>query len=217
MQNKGLIRFLTVVFALACLLQLSFTAATAVVDSNAKKSAENYIKSEQIQKMVADRTTNAGDAQVLLDSIKNAREARYLDSMANVKVWLGSTYSQCQTREIGLGLDLKGGMNVMLEVSTVDVVRELAGNTEDTLFNRAIEVATARQKTTVNRDFVSLFYDAITGLDPNVQLAGYFVGSEKIGDKIKLGDDNAKVIAAVREYASAAYDQTFQILSQRID
>ena len=76
MQNKGLIRFLTVVFALACLLQLSFTAATAVVDSNAKKSAENYIKSEQIQKMVADRTTNAGDAQVLLDSIKNAREGK---------------------------------------------------------------------------------------------------------------------------------------------
>ncbi len=217
MQNKGLIRFLTVVFALACLLQLSFTAATAVVDSNAKKSAENYIKSEQIQKMVASRTTNEGDANVLLDSIKNAREARYLDSMANEKVWLGSTYRQCQAREIGLGLDLKGGMNVMLEVSTVDVVRELANNTDDTLFNHAIEVATARQKTTVNRDFVSLFYDAITGLDPNVQLAGYFVGSEKIGDKIKLGDDNATVIGAVREYASAAYDQTFQILSQRID
>ena len=215
MQNKGLIRFLAWAFALVCLFQLSFTVVTSSVQSKAKKNAENYIKSEQVQKFVAERTSNDGDAQVLLDSLRNANEAHYLDSMATEKVYLGYTYRQCQGREINLGLDLKGGMNVMLEVSTVDVVRALADHTEDTLFNHAIDIALANQKRTTNRDFVSLFYDAIRGLDPNVQLASYFSG--QLRDKIKLGDDNDAVIKVVREEAAGAYDRTYQVLSQRID
>ena len=79
MQNKGLIRFLAWAFALVCLFQLSFTVVTSSVQSKAKKNAENYIKSEQVQKIVAERTANAGDAQVLLDSLRNANEAHYLD------------------------------------------------------------------------------------------------------------------------------------------
>ena len=215
MQNKGLIRFLAWAFALVCLFQLSFTVVTSSVQSKAKKNAENYIKSEQVQKFVAERTSNDGDAQVLLDSLRNASEAHYLDSMATEKVYLGYTYRQCQGREINLGLDLKGGMNVMLEVSTVDVVRALADHTEDTLFNHAIDIALANQKRTTNRDFVSLFYDAIRSLDPNVQLASYFSG--QLRDKIKLGDDNDAVIKVVREEAAGAYDRTYQVLSQRID
>ena len=215
MQNKGLIRFLAWAFALVCLFQLSFTVVTSSVQSKAKKTAENYIKSEQVQNYVASRTDNSGDAQVLLDSLRNANEAHYLDSMATEKVYLGYTYRQCQSREISLGLDLKGGMNVMLEVSTVDVVRALADHTDDTLFNHAIDIALANQKRTTNRDFVSLFYDAIRGLDPNVQLASYFSG--QLRDQIKLGDDNDAVIKVVREEAASAYDRTYQVLSQRID
>lgn len=215
MQNKGLIRFLAWAFALVCLFQLSFTFVTSSVERKAKKEAKNYVKSEQVQNLVSSRTTNAGDAQVLTDSIQNAREAHYLDSMATEKVYLGYTYRQCQSREISLGLDLKGGMNVMLEVSTVDVVRALADHTEDTLFNHAIDIALANQKRTTNRDFVSLFYDAIRSLDPNVQLASYFSG--QLRDKIKLGDDNDAVIRVVREEAASAYDRTYQVLSQRID
>ncbi|MBR3783913.1 MAG: protein translocase subunit SecDF [Bacteroidales bacterium] len=215
MQNKGLIRFLAWAFALVCLFQLSFTVVTSSVQSKARKTAENYIKSEQVQSFVANRTENSGDAQVLLDSLRNASEAHYLDSMATEKVYLGYTYRQCQSREISLGLDLKGGMNVMLEVSTVDVVRALADHTEDTLFNHAIDIALANQKRTTNRDFVSLFYDAIRSLDPNVQLASYFSG--QLRDQIKLGDDNDAVIKVVREEAASAYDRTYQVLSQRID
>ena len=215
MQNKGLIRVLAWAFALVCLFQLSFTVVTIAIQNNAKKTAENYIKSEQVQNYVASRTTNSGDEQVLLDSLRNACEARYLDSMATEKVYLGYTYRQCQSREISLGLDLKGGMNVMLEVSTVDVVRALADHTDDTLFNHAIDIALSNQKRTTNRDFVSLFYDAIRGLDPNVQLASYFSG--QLRDQIKLGDDNDAVIKVVREEAASAYDRTYQVLSQRID
>ncbi len=215
MQNKGLIRFLAWAFALVCLFQLSFTFVTSSVERKAKKAAENYIKSEPAQKLVASRTSNAVDAQILTDSLRNAREARYLDSMATEKVYLGYTYRQCQSREINLGLDLKGGMNVMLEVSTVDVVRALADHTEDPLFNQAIDNALAAQKKSTNRDFVSLFYEAITSLDPNVSLASYFSG--QLRDKIKLGDKNDDVIKVVKEEAAGAYDRTYQILSQRID
>ncbi len=215
MQNKGLIRFLVWAFALVCLFQLSFTFVTSSVERKAKAEAKNYVNSEQAKQIVAARAADKYEAQILVDSLQNAREAHYLDSMASKKVYLGYTYRQCQAREINLGLDLKGGMNVMLEVSTVDVVRALADHTEDTLFNHAIDIALANQKKTTNRDFVSLFYDAITGLDPNVSLAGYFNG--QLRDKIKLGDNNETVIKVVKEEAASAFDRTYQILSQRID
>ena len=217
MQNKGLIKFLAWAFALVCLFQLSFTVATSVVQSKAKTDAKNYVNSEPVQKLIADRTSDQYQAQMIADSIFNAREAHYLDSMATEKVYLGYTYRECQGREINLGLDLKGGMNVMLEVSTVDVVRALATtNAEDPTFAKAIDNALAKQKVTTNRDFVSLFYEEIVALDPNVSLASIF-SSGDLRDKIKMGDNNDDVIKAVRAEASDAYDRTYQIISKRID
>ncbi|MBR1784529.1 MAG: protein translocase subunit SecDF [Bacteroidales bacterium] len=215
MQNKGLIRFLAWAFALVCLFQLSFTFVTGNVERKAKKAAENYIVSSPARQYVERHTANQVDADMMVDSLRNAYEAHYLDSMASEKVYLGYTYRQCQAREINLGLDLKGGMNVMLEVSTVDVVRALADHTEDPLFNQAIDNALAAQRRSTNRDFVSLFYDEITKLDPNVSLAAYFRG--QLRDKIKIDDKNDAVIRVVREEAASAYDRTYQILSQRID
>ncbi len=216
MQNKGLIKFLAWAFALVCLFQLSFTVVTNVVQGKAKTDAKNYINSEQVKQQIAARTSDNALAMAIADSLQNAREARYLDSMANEKVYLGYTYRQCQGREINLGLDLKGGMNVMLEVSTVDVVRALAGNTGDKLFNQAIDNALAKQKVTTNRDFVTLFYDEILALDPEVSLSSYFIGGD-LRDKIKMGDRNEDVIKVVRAEASEAYERTYQIISKRID
>ncbi len=215
MQNKGLIRFLAWAFALVCLFQLSFTFATTSVQRKAKKAAETYISTEQAKQFVANRTSNALEADIVVDSLRNSYEAHYLDSMAAEKVYLGFTYRECQAREINLGLDLKGGMNVMLEVSTVDVVRALADNTTDTLFNHAIDIALDRQKSTTNRDFVTLFYNAITELDPNVSLASYF--GNQLRDSISLSSTNEKVYKLVRDRASGAYDQAYQVLSRRID
>ena len=217
MQNKGLIKFLAWAFAAVCLFQLSFTIVTNVVQSKAKTDAKNYVSSEQVQKLIASRSNTQVDAQILTDSLMTAREAHYLDSMATEKVYLGYTYRECQGREINLGLDLKGGMNVMLEVSTVDVVRALATtNAEDPTFVKAIDNALAKQKVTTNRDFVSLFYEEIVALDPNVSLASIF-SSGDLRDKIKMGDNNDDVIKAVRAEASDAYDRTYQIISKRID
>ncbi|MCQ2295324.1 MAG: protein translocase subunit SecDF [Bacteroidales bacterium] len=216
MQNKGLIKFLTWAFVLVCLYQLSFTIVTSRVEKKARAAAEAYVQNATTQNFISTRARgNEVYAQTLKDSLLIDAEAQYLDSMASEKVYLGYTFRQCQSREINLGLDLKGGMNVMLEVSTVDVVRALAGHTEDSTFNKAIEMAVANQKKTTNRDFVSLFYDAIVKIDPNVQLASYF--NTQLRDRIKLNDNNDAVIKVVKEEAASAYDRTYEILRQRID
>ena len=216
MQNKGLIKFLTWSFVLVCLYQLSFTIVTSRVEKNASAVADAYVQSKTAQDLInAKAKGDALYAQTLKDSLLVDREAQYLDSMASEKVYLGFTYRQCQAREINLGLDLKGGMNVMLEVSTVDVVRALAGHTQDSIFNQAIDMAVDAQKKTTNRDFVSLFYDAIRQVNPDVQLASYF--NTQLRDRIKLNDDNETVIRVVKEEAAGAYDRTYEILRQRID
>ena len=224
MQNKGLIRFLTWTFILVCLYQLSFTVVTSIVEKNAKSDAIARVESKETQNSI-DLKANGDEnrRQELQDSLLKSYESQYLYSKANEKIFLGYTYRQCQAREINLGLDLKGGMNVMLEVSTVDVVRALANNTDDSVFNRAIAMAVANQKTTTNRDFVTLFYDAIQEInrerekvnqDP-IQLAPYF--NTQLRDRIKLTNDNDEVIKVVREEAASAYDRTYEILRQRID
>ena len=132
MQNKGLIKFLTWAFALACLFQLSFTVVTTVIEGNAKTEAENYVNSKDVQAQIMQLANNdKNKAQILQDSIQQVKEESILLEKADQKVYLGYTYRDCQSREINLGLDLKGGMNVMLEVSTSEVVRQLAGNHKD--------------------------------------------------------------------------------------
>lgn len=216
MQNKGLIRFLTWSFVLVCLFQLSFTIVTRNIEGKAKDKAKQFVECEATKAEALSRANNDNlQQQIILDSMQVQYEANYLDSMASEEVYLGLTYRQCQAREINLGLDLKGGMNVMLEVSTVDVVRALARNTQDSTFTKAIDMALANQKTTTNRDFVSLFQESIEKINPDVQLAPYFVS--QLSSKIKLNDDNEAVIKAVREETNSAYDRTYEILRQRID
>ncbi|MBP5536110.1 MAG: protein translocase subunit SecDF [Bacteroidales bacterium] len=216
MQNKGLIRFLAIAFILVCVFQLTFTLRTRSVEKHARKYATAQVEAPAAQNYINKvAASNADYAQTLRDSIYTSSESYYLDSMATVKVLYGYTYRQCQSREINLGLDLKGGMNVMVEVSTVDVVRALANHTDDSVFNAAIKKALAKQKTTTNRDFVSLFYDAIREINPQVELAPYF--NAQLRDRIKLGDDNEAVIKIVKEETDGAYDRTYEILRKRID
>ena len=224
MQNKGLIRFLAWAFVLVCLYQLSYTFVTSSVNRKAKKAAELYAEDATTKKKANDLAKNdALVAQVKLDSLKTAYEAHYLDSMANEKVYLGSTYRQCQGKEINLGLDLKGGMNVMLEVSTSDVVRSLAHKDlpDNGLFEKAMTAALEKQKVTTNEDFVSLFYKEIVRInkeengDKELRLASYFVGPKL--PNVKATDNNDKVVKELQSAAKSAYDMTYERLRQRID
>ena len=183
MQNKGLIKFLTWTFGLACLFQLSFTVVTSVVESKAKTHAETYANSKAAQNEIQSLKQAGSKLTVeeIKDSIVKSEEAKYLNDKANKTVYLGYTYRECQAREINLGLDLKGGMNVMLEVSTSDVVRALANNPNDPLVNSAIDSALRAQKRSTNTDFVTLFEEEITKLDKNVSLYQKF-GSGDLRD-----------------------------------
>ena len=217
MQNKGAIRFFAIAFALVCLYQISFTFFTKRIENKANEYAYN----EMTQQMAKDLAK--GDKlkeQFYTDSIGIAKEAYFIDSVSNETAynffWIRKyTYKECKARELNLGLDLKGGMNVMMEVSTVDVVRALANHTTDSLFNKAVDMALEKQKVSSNTDFVTLFEESIYSLDPNVRLAGYF--SSQLRDQIKVTDDNNAVMSVVRKETADAFDRTYQILRQRID
>ena len=192
MQNKGAIKALAIVFGLIFLYQLSFTIVTKSVERKAAKFAQ-------------------GD---------EAKENYYLDSISNENVYnllvKKYTYREAKEREINLGLDLKGGMNVTLEVSVKDIVNALAGaNAKDPTFMKAMELATERQENSEG-DFVTLFGQAYEEVDPNAKLASIFLFEFK--DKgITVNSTNSEVLKVLKEESDGAIDRSYQILRTRID
>ncbi len=143
-------------------------------------------------------------------------ETHYLDSMQNEKVWLGSyTLKQCREMEIGLGLDLKGGMNVILEVSVPDVVKALADNKTDETFNKAVAEA-SKQSITSQEDFISLFVKEYKRQAPDSKLAELFA-TQQLKDKVNTRSSDAEVEKVLREEVKAAIDNSYNVLRTRID
>ena len=187
MQNKGLVRILAVCLALVCAFYLSFSLITSRYDKKAKEYA-------------------AGDA---------AKEYYYLDSIATQKVWFGYTLKECREKEINLGLDLKGGMNVTMEVSVPDILRALSGYNTTENFNNAMAVAQQKQKSS-GADFVTLFIESYKEIDPNAQLASVFSTFE-LKDKVTLTSTNDEVEKVIREEVEGAINNSFNVLRTRID
>ncbi|MBP5641459.1 MAG: protein translocase subunit SecDF [Paludibacteraceae bacterium] len=187
MQNKGLVRLLAVCLALVCAFYLSFSFVTSHYDKKAKEYA-------------------AGDA---------AKEYFYLDSIAANKVWFGYTLKQCREKEINLGLDLKGGMNVTMEVSVPDILRALSGYNTTENFNAAMAAAQEKQKSS-GADFVTLFIESYKEIDPEAQLASVFSTFE-LKDKVSLNSTNDEVEKVIREEVDGAINNSFMVLRTRID
>ena len=192
MQNRGAILTLAVLFFLVSIYQLSFTW----VASNVRKEAKQYAH---------------GDVK---------KEKEFLDSIATVPVYnfLGIknfTYRDVQEREINLGLDLKGGMEVILEVSVEDIIRSLANYSTDTTFNKALKLAKEMQKNS-QEDFVTLFGKAFQQIDPNGRLAAIFNTLDLKG-KINYNSTNEEVLKVIREEVKSAIDNSFNVLRTRID
>ena len=187
MQNKGLVRILAVCLALVCAFYLSFSLVTSHYDKKAKEYA-------------------AGD---------DAKEYQYLDSIAAKKVWFGYTLKECREKEINLGLDLKGGMNVTMEVSVPDILDALSGHNETPNYKEALALAKQKQKSS-GADFVSLFIESFNEVDPNGQLASIFSTFE-LKDKVTLNSTNAEVEKVIREEVDGAIQNSFNVLRTRID
>ncbi|HRI42384.1 MAG TPA: protein translocase subunit SecDF, partial [Bacteroidia bacterium] len=189
MQSKGAVKLFAILLALVCVYQLSFTLVTRSVEKDAKAFAN-------------------GDP---------AKERQYLDSVNTQPVYpiFGHTYKKCKENELNLGLDLKGGMNVTLEVSLVDLIRSMANHSTDATFNKALDNAVAAQSKS-QKDFVSLFVDEFQKLNPNGRLAAIFATKE-LSERINFNSSNEEVKQIIQTEANAAFDRTYQIIKTRID
>jgi len=192
MQNKGAIRMFAILLALVCLYQLTFTYVAYKVDKRAKE----YAKGDKMKELV------------------------YLDSISGETVYnlLGIrkyTYKEVKELEMNLGLDLKGGMNVTLEVSVVDLIRSLSNYSKDSTFNAAIVRAQEMQKNSQD-DFLTLFGKAFEEIDPHAQLAAIF-NTLELKDKVKYNSTNAEVLDVLRKETDAAISNSFNIIRTRID
>lgn len=191
MQNKGAIIVLAVALALVSIYQLSFTGATYVVKRDAKKFANGSL----------------------------VAESKYIDSMSTLpkEQWsfLGYTFKDCLRKELNLGLDLKGGMNVILEVSVEDILRALSNYNPDKTFNDAMSLAKKRQ-TQSQSDFLTLFGTSFNEIDPNARLASIF-GTVELKDKINFNSTNAEVMKVLDSEVNIAITNAFNILRTRID
>ena len=208
MQSKGAIRLVAILLALACIWQLSFTAVTGIMEKKAEKYAEKAVEAFDLTKVAAE------DQAYTLDSIRKHQSRWYTDSISSEKVYLGQTYKDVKAKEINLGLDLKGGMNVMLQVQLEDLVKALAGE-HTPEFNKA--VALARERSVSSRgDFITLFAEAWKEVSNGQRLAQIF-GTYEMRDRIKPDSTDDEVISVIREDAEAAVANSFNVLRNRID
>lgn len=197
MRNKGFVSVLTIVVTLLCLYYLSFTFISRGVQQDATKYA-----------------TNAnGEIDIL-------KKQAYLDSVWNKPVYsfLGMkdfTYKEVKSNEISLGLDLQGGMHVTLEVSPIDIIRSMSGNSQDSAFLKALNKARIRHKNS-QRSFSSLFFDAYREDNPGKRLAPLFANASTVG-RISLNDSDQEVINFLDSEIESAIDRSLTILTNRID
>ncbi len=213
MQSKGAIKFVAILIGLACLYQLSFTAVTYIQENKAEKYAEKAVELEQLSPSFS--KVSDLDKAFYLDSLRKEKNRYYIDSIFSEKVYLGFTFKEVKEKEINLGLDLKGGMNVMLQVELVDLIKALADNNASTQFNEALELAKQNQKDS-RTDFITLFAEAWDVVAPGERLSTVFATYE-MREKIKPESTNEEVIKVIREEAESAISNSFNVLRNRID
>lgn len=221
MQNKGAIRLFAILLGLACLFYLSFSWITRKIEGEANEVAERYISNPSILEYAKNHSEgNVEREKVTLDSIKARIEYNYLDSIRKLPVdfpLYGSlfTYEDCKDHEINLGLDLKGGMNVTLEVSVPDIIRNMSSKPDDKKLNEAIAKARILEHT-VKKPFAELFAQELNKIDPGVSLASYFRTIEMKG-KIDYNTPDNQIIKLIKDRVDEAIATSEKTLRVRID
>lgn len=213
MQSKGAIRLVAILLALACIWQLSFTLVTKIQENKAEKYAEKAV--EDIQKTAAFGKVSDMDKAFFLDSIRKESNRWYVDSISSEKVYFGYTYKDVKEKEINLGLDLKGGMNVMLQVQLEDLVKALADNNQTPEFTKALALAKERSVNS-RADFITLFAEAWEEVGAGIPLAQIF-GTYEMSSKINAQSTDAQVLDVIRSEAESAIANSFNVLRNRID
>ena len=213
MQSKGAIRLVAILFAIACIWQLSFTLVTNLQE----KKAEKYAEKAAIAAMNSAAFNRIPEAEraYYLDSIRKNQNRWYTDSISSEKVYFGYKFKDVKSKEINLGLDLKGGMNVMLQVQLEDLVKALAGDNQTPEFNRALALAKERSVNSTS-DFITLFGEAWNEVSGGQRLAQIF-GTYEMRDQIKPESTDAEVLDVIKSEAESAVANSFNVLRNRID
>jgi len=221
MQNKGAIKIFAILLALACIFYLSFTWVTRGVENDAKEFAESISTSPAITSAAkAYASNNATKELFYIDSVKTKTVDRYLDSVKKQPVYdllvASYTYEECKKREINLGLDLRGGMNVTLEISVADILKNLSNNNPDAAFNKSIADASAKLGKENNDDFLTLFEKTYKSNSPNGRLAPLFQTIELKG-KVDFNSSNEVVMAFIKKTVDEAITNSEATFRSRID
>lgn len=207
MQLKGLVRFFTILLIIYSLYQLSFTWFVKGHEKKLKARAESFVKVNYPQA--------TGE---LRDSLYNERLKRLKDSTKDETISYGITgpisYQKAQEEELNLGLDLQGGMSITMEVEMTGLLKALSNNSRDPNFSKAIENANLR-KGNSDANFVTLFAEEYEKLNPSGKLASLFAAAS--GGQINLNSSNQAVRSYLNAQARNAFDNTFRVLSTRID
>ena len=216
MRLKGTIWFFVILFVLASVFSLSFTLCTRRVENK----AQDYAYSEETYRL-AEKLAN-GDSikkMMLVDSIARERQSQYLDSMMDVTVYnllvKKYTYADCKQKELQLGLDLKGGMNLTIEVDDAAIIKALAAKKNDPKLDQALKNAQQRRIAS-NTSFVDLFVDELKKIDPNQPLVSYFL-SRETSDILNVNSTDQDVINYLKTEIQSAFDNTFIVIRKRID
>lgn len=219
MQNKGAIKIFAILLGLACIFYLSFTWVTQGVEGDAKDYAENAVNSPKVKAAAKEYAKGNGSKELsYLDSLKEHIADRYLDSMKKMEVYpvIGYTYEECKKHEINLGLDLRGGMNVTLEVSVIDIIKNLSNNSQDVAFNNALNETQKNLGVNNNDDFITAFEKRYKQINPNRRLAPLFQSIEN-KNKISYNSTNEEVITFLRDRVSEAVGNAEKTFRSRID
>ena len=215
MQSKGAITFVAILIGLACVFQLSFTAATAIQEKKAAKAARQVV--EEVQQSPSFAEVSELNRAFYLDSVSTAANKQYLDSIANKKVYFNYTYKNVKEKELNLGLDLKGGMNIVLQLDLAELVRSCAREKTTEEFNKAMALAAERADQT-HEDFITLFAEAWEEVAPGKRLS-FDIDLDKLsGDvKNKSKATNEEIISLLKEEAKSAIDNSYQVVERRVN
>ena len=213
MQSKGAIRLVAILLAIACCWQLSFTLVTRLQEKKADKYAEKAAVA--VMNSAAFDKVPEAERAYYLDSIRKNQNRWYTDSISSEKVYFGYKFKDVKSKEINLGLDLKGGMNVMLQVQLEDLVKALAGENQTPEFNRALALAKERSVNSTS-DFITLFGEAWNEVSGGQRLAQIF-GTYEMRDQIKPESTDAEVLNVIQTEAESAVANSFNVLRNRID
>jgi SecD/SecF fusion protein len=219
MKNKGAIRLFAILLALACAYYLMFTWVAAGIENDAEEFAKNYVASPEAAEAAKNESDNPSEQKTYLDYLFNAKKNYYLDSLKKKPVYdifiTQYTYEEVKKRQLNLGLDLKGGMNVTLEVSVAEIIRGLSNNSNDPTFTKALSQAVERQKKDP-KSFVIIFGEEFKKINPNAKLAINFQTIELKG-KIDFNTPDEEVLKFLQERVEDAIATSENTLRARID